>query len=114
MEKGFYEHANLFIRKGTLQFFISNGDVEFLTSDNPSFDYAFGDGLSHVMPLTPKILVRVLKGSLDKYYVEFLNDDTVRRFNSIIINNSNELALSNKSVIYYYEDLLKNNSVNNT
>ncbi|PFH86464.1 DUF4238 domain-containing protein [Bacillus sp. AFS088145] len=101
------DQVNSYIRDCTLEFFIANGNVGFLTSDNPSFIYHFNDGLSHVMPLTPKILVRVLKGSTDKYFIKLLNDELVQWFNGIIIENSNELALSNKPSIQYGVEVLQ-------
>lgn len=38
-----------------------------------------------------------------------VDDESVRKINSVIINNSNDVALSNKSVIYYDKTLLDDN-----
>jgi hypothetical protein len=97
----------MYVKNCSLQFLIANENVEFLTSDNPSFVSTFFDGKSYVMPISPKIIVQIIKGSTNTYQIEYINDDRVRRFNSIIINNANELVLSNKPVIDYKEGLLK-------
>ncbi|BAE86368.1 DUF4238 domain-containing protein [Desulfitobacterium hafniense] len=97
-----YDIAKGYIKNLTLRLLISSGDIQFITSDNPSFLYKENDRIHHIMPVTPQILISVEKDSLHrgKYCVEHIPDDEVERFNLIIINNADEFVISRNASVH--------------
>lgn len=96
-EKGIiYDMAKGYIRHLGIRFLVSKGNLEFITSDNPSFTYSTDDGVHHIMPVNSKILISIEKVSFnkDKYYIEYISDREVRKMNSLIIENSEEFIIS--------------------
>ena len=56
------------------------------------------------MPITPKIAISVLlnnKGN-KKYRVEHLEDERVKNFNEMMLENSKKYVISNKNNIFDY------------
>jgi hypothetical protein len=96
-----YETAKGYIRHLGIRFLVSNGGLEFITSDNPSFTYLTDDGMHHIMPVNPRILISIGKISVnkDKYYIEYLSDNEVRKMNSLIAENSEEFIISHTATV---------------
>lgn len=85
-----YFKAKQYITRVNLQFLIADGEERFFTSDNPSFFYEIKDYHTHIMPVTPQILIRFCK--LDerykyKYDVRKVDDKIVKMYNEAIIDN---------------------------
>ncbi|WP_297423051.1 DUF4238 domain-containing protein [Clostridium sp.] len=86
-----YARAKEYINGINLQFIVANGKEKFLTSDDPSFFYKEENFYTHIMPITPYILIRFCK--LDdkyrnKYPISRVNDKIVKTYNKVIIDNS--------------------------
>lgn len=94
MAKGYIKHLGI-------RFLISSEKAEFITSDNPSFIYLGNDGIHHIMPVNPRILISIRKYSFKegKYYIEQLGEKEVRKINSIIVDNAQEFVISHTPTI---------------
>lgn len=104
----------IFIENCTLVISKAEGDIEFITSDTPSVfsemiikdkeNNIIGRGRNLNMPITPKIAISVLlnnKGN-KKYRVEHLEDERVKNFNEMMLENSKKYVISNKNNIFDY------------
>lgn len=53
--------------------------------------------MTHIMPVTPKLLITVVKRNIDScYYVNQLADKEVKQINKIIKDNSEKYIISNR------------------
>lgn len=91
-----YERAKGYIKYTTIRF-LKSDNIPFITSDNPSFEYRSSKCVTHIMPVTPKLLITVVKGNIDScYYVNQLADKEVKQINKIIKDNSEKYIISNR------------------
>lgn len=106
--------TQIFIENCTLLISKAIGDIEFITSDNPSVfsEIAVKDKEKNIkskgkiltMPVTPKIAISILLNSEGnkKYKVQNLEDERVKNFNEMMLENSHEYVISNKNNIFDY------------
>lgn len=91
--------------KCKIRFLVSPEGIEFLTSDNPSFecDIITNNGISitHIMPITKNIAIMLLNQDEKdgKYEIYRMNEDEVKNLNKAIIDNSYEYVVSSKTNI---------------
>lgn len=82
-----YDMAKNYIRLMKMKIYVTSGNLEFITSDNPSFITKNIDGkLVHIMPITPKILasIGIDKDRSNTYSIEYLNNEEVNEINNFI------------------------------
>lgn len=79
------------------------GEGEFITSDNPAFEYKsvveVKNSTGMIFPLSPKYLIFIAKGEdgIDVVDYRYANADTIRHFNNIIAKCKTEILIaSNK------------------
>lgn len=93
-DKGYiYEMARQYIRNLEIKFYIAEDNVNFITSDNPSFITENIDKKHvHVMPITPKVLACIGKSTNkgNEYFIELVNNKEVRKINDIIFKEAFE------------------------
>lgn len=86
-----YDKAKAYIKNINIQFLVSNAGKSFVTSDNPSFFYKNSNGIhTHIMPITPHILMRFCKLNSDnkgKYNIRRVDDNIVDQYNKAIIDS---------------------------
>lgn len=81
-------------------FFITNGSMEFITSDNPSFYYTRNDGLLEgIMPITPRILMSQgrCNENEDRYSFSYISEEKVKYYNKIIEDNAAKFVIHSKN-----------------
>lgn len=96
-----FDMAKGYIKYLTIRFLVSGEESQFITSDNPSFTYKDNEGIRHIMPVTPQILISIGKDSLrkGKYSIEHLSENEVKKINFIITNNADEFVISKTNKI---------------
>lgn len=86
-----YDKAKAYIKNINIQFLVADAEKSFVTSDNPSFFSKNSNGShTHIMPITPEILMRFCKLSSDnkgKYNIKKVDNITVEQYNKVIIDN---------------------------
>lgn len=80
-------------------FFSTYGNKAFFTNDNPVFkviDDNFYKGKLNglYMPITPGILCGLFKGDSNKYMLDTMPDNHVKRFNKLIVKNTHKYLVS--------------------
>lgn len=86
----FYDKARDYIKNINLEFIVADGNEKFVTSDNPSFFYKQGNIYTHIMPVTPTILIRFFKlknEDKNKYYLSRISEKEVKAYNKLIVDN---------------------------
>ena len=86
---------------------IAPDEIEFITTDNPSFECTMsflnkeGSGTVHIMPITPKVALILLKDSDKdgKYKIIKSDIQTVKNLNKVMIESSVEFIISSKENI---------------
>lgn len=91
-----YIEAKEYIRRCSLTFFVASGECRFITSDNPSFIRSNSNFQVPTMPVTPRVLVEVGtdKEKRGTYQIRHIEDDLVKKYNKIIMDNSERMVLS--------------------
>lgn len=85
-----YKIAQSYIKNLNIIFLKAPEDIEFITSDNPSFTY-IEDGIkNHIMPVTPKILIALVVNdtTINKYFIKDITVNEVKKYNKIIADNA--------------------------
>lgn len=80
----------------SFHFLVADGDIKFITSDNPSFVYDRDDGLKvGLMPVTPHILLAQGRKTEEDhiYRVTHITDEAVKRYNGIIEKNADKYVI---------------------
>ncbi|MFQ8630461.1 MAG: DUF4238 domain-containing protein [Intestinibacter bartlettii] len=109
-----YNISKIFREDFNIVFCKATDGVDFITSDNPCVsEYTLfrdkkgvikdaGNKKSIVMPITPKIVAMLLldKGNNNKYKICKLEEENVKNFNRMLLENSNEWVISNNSNIF--------------
>lgn len=91
-----YTQATDSLKHTSFHFLIADGPTYFITSNNPSFVFIREDGLKEeLMPLTPRILMAQGRCTedADKYFITYISDEAVNRYNKIIRANANEFVI---------------------
>ena len=85
-----YGTAKYYIHNATIVFLKAPNNIEFITSDNPSFTYTKNGLNHHIMPISPKTLICIAKDKnhKNKYLVKEINRNEVKEYNRIIKDNS--------------------------
>ena len=99
--------CELHIDNTTIAFMIAPDEIEFITTDNPSFECTMsflnkeGSGTVHIMPITPKVALILLKDSDKdgKYKIIKSDIQTVKNLNKVMIESSVEFIISSKENI---------------
>ncbi|MFR0019469.1 MAG: DUF4238 domain-containing protein [Paraclostridium sp.] len=88
-----------------IRFLVSPEGMEFLTSDNPSFECEIttnnGVSTTHIMPITKKIVIMLLNQDEKdgKYEIHRMTEDEVKNLNRSIVDKSYEYVVSNRTNI---------------
>ena len=91
-----FQDAMASLEHTTFHFFVADGAIPFITSDNPAFLYKRHDGLSQgMLAITPKVLMIKCKDSLKsgKYYISHISENDVKQNNRIIRENADEFVI---------------------
>lgn len=91
-----YQNAVASLNHTSFHFLVADGEITFITSDNPAFMFRRKDGLLQaVLPITPRIMIVQGKNSdQDKnYYITHISDDAVKAYNRIIKRNSHDFVI---------------------
>lgn len=99
--------CELHIDNTTIAFMIAPDDIEFITTDNPSFECTMsflnkeGGGTVHIMPITPKVALILLRDSDKEGKYKIIKSDiqTVKNLNKVMIESSVEFIISSKENI---------------
>ena len=97
-----YEKAKKYIKNYTIKFLVSECDIPFITSDNPSFSCIWKDHIYYFMPVTPNILINIVvdKEKNNKYMIHRIKDnEEVKELNKIIYDNAQQYIISNLNSI---------------
>lgn len=95
-----YKRAMECLKYTNFHFFITNGSMEFITSDNPSFYYTKKDGLLEgIMPITSRILMSQERcnENEDRYPISYISEEQVKYYNKIIEDNAAKLVIHSKN-----------------
>ncbi|CEQ03507.1 DUF4238 domain-containing protein [Paraclostridium sordellii] len=93
-----YNIAKKYIKNYTIKFLVSECDIPFITSDNPSFSCIWKDHMYYFMPVTPNILINIVedKENNNKYRIHKIKDnEEVKELNKIIYDNAQQYIISN-------------------
>lgn len=93
-----YDTAIKYIKNYTIKFLVSECDIPFITSDNPSFSCILEGNSYCFMPVTPNILINIVvdKQKNDKFMIERItNNKQVKKLNKIIYDNAQQYIISN-------------------
>ena len=101
-----YKECKLYKDNTVIVFNIAPEGVEFLTSDNPSFECeivtARTKGKVDLMPLSPKVLIMILRKNGNKSYkykINRVDREEVKQINNIIVEESVNFVISSKSSV---------------
>lgn len=115
-----YKECKLYKDNTVIVFNIAPEGVEFLTSDNPSFECGVEfltsnipsfdckmiktkiKGKVHLMPLSPKVLIMILRKNGNKSYeykINRVDREEVKQINNIIVEESVNFVISSKSSV---------------
>ncbi len=92
-----YEMAKAYIRNLNIRFWVAEGELRFVTSDNPSYISRDIEGETmHIMPVSPNILITIGKNSdnADHYFIKKASDSDVKKVNADILKNCVDRAIS--------------------
>lgn len=91
-----YTHAMESLKHTNFHFLIADGQICFITSNNPSFVFIREDGLNEgLMPVTPRILMAQGRCTedADKYFITYISEEAVSGYNEIIKANADEFVI---------------------
>lgn len=99
--------CELHIDNTTIAFMIAPDEIEFITTDNPSFECKMSilnkgvSGTVHIMPITPKVALILLRDSDKEGKYKIIKPDiqTVKNLNKVMIESSVEFIISSKENI---------------
>ena len=100
-----YNKCNLYAGNTEIVFDVAPDGIEFLTSDNPSFETTIKTkrvkGKIHLMPISPKVVAIIYRSDNknQKYFINKITIDEVKNINKAIIESSKRFILSSKSSI---------------
>ena len=99
-----YKRAIDCLKYTSFHFFITDGSMEFITSDNPSFCYIRKDGLLEgIMPITPRILMSQARcnENENRYSISYITEEQVKYYNKIIEDNAAKFVIHSKNQLVY-------------
>ncbi|MGR6342341.1 DUF4238 domain-containing protein [Priestia megaterium] len=90
--------------KFSLSFIVADKDLEFITSDNPSFQFNNSQGVSEwIFPISPKILCKLVKSKkLNQYNIEYSSIELTKGYNEIIKNNCTNFIIARENNKNYF------------
>lgn len=99
--------CELHIKNTTIAFMVAPDNIEFITTDNPSLECTMnflnkeGSGKVHIMPISPRVALILLKDSdkEGKYKIIKSDIDTVKSLNKVMIESSVGFIISSKKSI---------------
>lgn len=100
-----FTNAMANLQHTSFHFLVADGTVTFITSDNPAFVFTRADErLQGIMPISPRILL-VQGKDIDKdevYYITHIDDDAVKAYNNIILENAVEFVIIDDKQIEHF------------
>lgn len=96
-----YNLAKSHIQNLNIVFLKSTDNIEFITSDNPSFTYVKDGIKNHIMPVTPNILICLAVDDTrkNKYFTKHITDVEVKQYNKIIYDNAHRYIITNNNSV---------------